>query len=207
MWSVGACYLKDTLEDAAPASGILGAKLIVPSPTPSPSHSPVPTPISPPFVGSFEYQACYNDTPEARTLDGAFMYSSQASALTLESCASFCSNFTYFGVEGSWECFCGTALRSAANVSSCNLPCSGNGAEICGGASAISVYRYRAGLHASSTTNVTYSNATTTASASARPTSAVNGTAGVWNATGSVRKQLTRHRLSKHGRGVMNLWQ
>lgn len=216
----GACYLKDMLEDATNATGVLGARLVVqtptPTPSPSPTPSPAPTPISPPFVGHFDYQACYNDSVDDRALGGAYMFGSYDSGLTLESCGNFCSNFTYFGVEGSVQCYCGQTLSSTAvETDSCNLPCSGDNTHICGGASAISVYKYKAGLNATSSTNVTYGSNVTlsgngtlswnaTASATASPVAAANGTSGVFNSTGLMRKHLSRNRVTRHGKGLMN---
>lgn len=216
----GACYLKDTLKAAHNVTGVLGARLITSTPTPNPSPSPSPsaTPISSPYVGSFEYKACYNDSVDDRTLSGAWMYSSRSDALTLDKCAGFCSNFTYFGLEGSNGCFCGQTLSAdAVEVLACDLACTGDSTEICGGASALSVYGYVPGQDATTTTttNVTYgTNATlgwngtissaTIASATASVVANVNGTSGVFDSTGAVRKHLSRHRLTRHGKGIMN---
>jgi len=146
------------------------------------------------------------------------MYGSPSDGLTLESCAHYCSNFTYFGVEGSVECYCGQTLSSSAvETPDCNLPCSGDNAQLCGGASAISVYKYRLGLNATTSTNVTYGSNVTlsgngtiswnaSASATASPVAVANGTAGVFNSTGAMRKHLSRTRLTRHGKGIMDLF-
>lgn len=65
--------------------------------------------------------------------------------MTLESCAAFCASFPYFGVEYGRECFCGSDPVAAggvlaASVSQCNMPCAGNGTEICGAGNRLSVY-------------------------------------------------------------------
>jgi len=66
--------------------------------------------------------------------------------MTVESCQAFCSsstnNYGLAGLEYSGECYCGNALQqySAVGFTGCNMPCSGNSSEICGGNSRLSVY-------------------------------------------------------------------
>ena len=66
--------------------------------------------------------------------------------MTVESCQTFCSssnnNYGLAGLEYSGECYCGNALQqySALGYTDCNMPCSGNSSEICGGSSRLSVY-------------------------------------------------------------------
>ena len=50
----------------------------------------------PATVGNFVYQSCHTDDVSDRSLTGK-EYNSDS--MTLASCASFCSNYTYFGVE------------------------------------------------------------------------------------------------------------
>ncbi|KAF7507284.1 hypothetical protein GJ744_010718 [Endocarpon pusillum] len=64
------------------------------------------------------------------------------SVTTLEQCADSCSNSTFFGVQ-SGLCVCGDKLSSSAMpaaVGSCNIACTGNSAQSCGGAAAMVVY-------------------------------------------------------------------
>ena len=54
-------------------------------------------PVSEPAtVANFVYQGCNTDSVSDRSLTGS-QYSSDS--MTLASCASFCSGYTYFGVE------------------------------------------------------------------------------------------------------------
>lgn len=64
--------------------------------------------------------------------------------MTISSCANYCISFGYhmFGLEYAGECFCGTALQgsSPAAEGDCNMACSGNSAQMCGGPNRLSVY-------------------------------------------------------------------
>jgi hypothetical protein len=52
-------------------------------------------------ISGYSYVACWTDNPSDRTLSAL---SEVNYALTLEMCASFCSGYTYFGVEYWREC-------------------------------------------------------------------------------------------------------
>ncbi|KPI42280.1 putative fungistatic metabolite [Cyphellophora attinorum] len=66
-----------------------------------------------------------------------------ACTTTTESCAAFCSTYEFFGTEYGAECYCGGSLtyNTTLSESSCNMACSGNSAEKCGGPGALSLYR------------------------------------------------------------------
>ncbi|KAG7287013.1 hypothetical protein NEMBOFW57_006513 [Staphylotrichum longicolle] len=90
-------------------------------------------------VGGFQYKSCWTDDVYDRSLKGDHY---AADDMTVESCAAFCSQYTYFGVEYSRECYCGdTVLGSAAAESDCSHLCSGNNAEWCGGPSRLNLYQ------------------------------------------------------------------
>ena len=64
--------------------------------------------------------------------------------MTLEYCASFCSGYTFFGVEYSRECFCSNGIPIIAlqvTDNRCTMTCSGNSAQICGGPNGLSIYQ------------------------------------------------------------------
>lgn len=71
-----------------------------------------------------------------------------SSALTVESCQSFCSSngFGISGVEYSRECWCANAIAtgSTAGQTGCTMPCSGNNAELCGGPNRLNMYNLTA---------------------------------------------------------------
>ena len=87
------------------------------------------------------YLGCANET-NPRALNQAA--TADNNAMTVESCQAFCNtnNYGLAGVEYGHECYCGNALQSysALGFTGCNMACSGNTSEICGGRSRISVY-------------------------------------------------------------------
>ena len=85
-------------------------------------------------VGSYSYVGCaaepfYNGGSGRALTDS----SESLSTMTVETCASFCSGSTYFGVEYSSECYCGNSLGNGTTIdsdnSNCVDTCSGNSAE------------------------------------------------------------------------------
>jgi len=63
--------------------------------------------------------------------------------MTPKLCEGLCYNFTYFGVEDSSQCFCGSTLTpgyAKAPNSDCNSPCAGNASEFCGNVWRLDVY-------------------------------------------------------------------
>lgn len=64
--------------------------------------------------------------------------------MTLEYCASYCSDYKYFGTEYSSECYCGDILASSsseASLADCSMTCSGNKYEYCGGGNRLTLYQ------------------------------------------------------------------
>ncbi|KAF4623684.1 hypothetical protein D9613_002308 [Agrocybe pediades] len=88
---------------------------------------------------------CFNDAPATRTLRVASF--TDVSNMTIESCLAFCTSpvaYTFAGVEFSRECFCDNIIESTGaeiDSSTCNMPCTGDADEICGGTGAINVFR------------------------------------------------------------------
>jgi len=84
--------------------------------------------------GNWTSSGCYTDNPAARTLSAASFVNS--TSMTIEACIGFCSSksYIYSGVEYSQECYCDNLIHggTAANLSDCNMPCTGNTLEACG---------------------------------------------------------------------------
>ncbi|KZF20208.1 WSC-domain-containing protein [Xylona heveae TC161] len=98
------------------------------------------TPVTVLEVADFGYLGCYTEGTNSRALTGE---SSSGDANTVQSCATTCSGFTYFGVEYSRECYCGNVLSAGAVVASdggCTMTCAGNSSEYCGGPSRLNIY-------------------------------------------------------------------
>ncbi|KAK1462132.1 WSC domain-containing protein [Colletotrichum melonis] len=92
----------------------------------------------------WSYSGCYTDNNNGiRQLsrDGYRDYS----AMTEESCVAFCSSkgYSVAGVEYSSECYCDYQLASTSQKEpevDCNMPCSGDSSEACGGSDRLSVF-------------------------------------------------------------------
>lgn len=128
------------------------------------NSSQFPTPIS------ITSKGCYADGyPLSRTMGGLGPYGIfQVASMTNQLCSSYClaQGFAFSGSEYADECFCSNALPpTALPSSSCNMPCSGDSTQMCGGNNALSVYYNAAGASlvsksASTTTSVLSASAT-----------------------------------------------
>ncbi|KAF8129080.1 copper radical oxidase-like protein [Boletus edulis] len=95
--------------------------------------------------GTWTAYGCWTDNVGSRTLSSASY--ANATNMTVESCINFCStganSYVYAGVEYADECYCGNSFTSGAtnvSLSECNMPCSGNSAELCGAGNRLNVY-------------------------------------------------------------------
>ncbi|KAH7319166.1 hypothetical protein BKA65DRAFT_609130 [Rhexocercosporidium sp. MPI-PUGE-AT-0058] len=91
--------------------------------------------------GSWKSQGCYVDV--GRTLTGGGYTNN--TAMTDESCIAYCekAGYIYAGTEYAEECYCGNALASGsgpAPAADCNVACSGNATEPCGGANRLNLF-------------------------------------------------------------------
>ena len=107
------------------------------------SSATTSTPTIGQIANNWAYLGCANET-NPRALSGA-AYTSDT-AMTIEKCQSFCSSSTHnyglAGIEYGGECYCGNGLQSysAVGFKGCDMPCSGNKTELCGGNNRLSVY-------------------------------------------------------------------
>ncbi|KAF5325137.1 hypothetical protein D9619_009969 [Psilocybe cf. subviscida] len=92
---------------------------------------------------------CFTDQSPQRTLKTAA--TSDVAGMTIEECASFCTplGFQFAGVEFGRECFCDNIIEStgAPATDGCNMPCTGDSNEVCGGADRINIYNHTALTH------------------------------------------------------------
>lgn len=93
----------------------------------------------------WSYQGCGADNYYSRALTGA---STSQVGMTNEQCVKFCGDkgFSIAGTEYSKECYCSNSIPTAAQpvagvVGNCNMPCSGDTNEFCGGSSLLSLYQ------------------------------------------------------------------
>jgi len=98
-------------------------------------------------VESSNFLGCYKDQgdptgTEGRDLNGAAF---DLDNMTPGQCVSSCGSrgFQYAGTQyGRW-CFCGNSYGNSGSASNCNMPCSGDDNQTCGGSWANSVYKTR----------------------------------------------------------------
>lgn len=103
-------------------------------------ETPTVCPHQPETQGGWEYYGCYTEATGQRALSAR---TTAGDDMTIAKCAEFCSGFTYFGVEYSWECFCGNTLNRGSVVApqaECNMLCGGNECNFCGAGNRLSVY-------------------------------------------------------------------
>lgn len=147
------------------------------SAAPVPTSTAATTSAAASAPASWQALGCYTDSVAARTLSTPVF---PAGGLTIEKCVSACqaAGFILAGVEYGGECFCDNVFRNGGGPApdgnaQCNMACTGNPAQICGGPNRLNVYRY--GADGTATTSAT-SAAGTTAVVTAT-TSSSTGTA------------------------------
>ncbi|CAM9719121.1 unnamed protein product, partial [Sphacelaria rigidula] len=61
-----------------------------------------------------------------------------------QACASLCRGSAFFGTEFGEECYCGSSSDDPElfDNADCNMGCSGDASETCGGRNAVSVYQF-----------------------------------------------------------------
>ena len=94
----------------------------------------------------FEYRGCYADQSNPRLLP---IGANSTGSMTVTTCASICSSqgYAFFGVEYSYQCWCGNTLNPRAvpaDQSNCNYACCADNSSVaCGGDGFIGVYEAR----------------------------------------------------------------
>ena len=125
--------------------------------TPAPSGTNAPADSTdkivwerPTVVAGYTYQGCFHDTESRRVLGGARHNNNTDNddtdlKVTNDLCANLCRDYKYFGTENGDMCFCGNepAFTEPVPVWACNRQCLGNGNtfEMCGGFSAMNLYK------------------------------------------------------------------
>ncbi|KAH8659256.1 WSC domain-containing protein [Tricladium varicosporioides] len=116
--------------------GVTPVSSVVPTSTVTPvTNIPLPT--------AWATLGCYTDNVGARALSHGLNIPS----LTVEKCISGCSaaGYTIAGVEYGGECYCDNKIQNSQGQASdgsagCNMGCSGNAGETCGGAGRLNVF-------------------------------------------------------------------
>ncbi|KAF2006087.1 heme peroxidase, partial [Amniculicola lignicola CBS 123094] len=93
-----------------------------------------------PSISGYNYLGCYSEATNGRALTDTATTSDK---MTVETCATFCGGSSYFGIEYSSECYCGSALQAGSTIQSsddCNMVCGGNSTEFCGAGNRLNIY-------------------------------------------------------------------
>ena len=92
-------------------------------------------------IGSYAYLGCANQTSPLALIG---MSKTDSKKLTTEICQKYCleNNYGLAATQNGDTCYCGNGLQSYSTVGqkSCNVPCAGNNAEVCGGAKSLSIW-------------------------------------------------------------------
>ncbi|WVW81296.1 hypothetical protein I302_103287 [Kwoniella bestiolae CBS 10118] len=119
---------------------------------------------------------CYTEGSGSRALTG---YSFATSSMTQELCMTTCQSkgFAIAGIEYSSECYCGNSFStgSVPATDNCNMVCSGNSLQTCGGPSRLTTFKYSnatVATSASASASASSAKASSSASASASASSA-----------------------------------
>lgn len=98
---------------------------------------------------------CYNDNIPGRILAYRTGVAAGDSLMSVLQCTAACkaAGFSYAGVEYSSECYCDNQIlnTAASGQTGCNMLCSGNSTEYCGGGNFINVYKSSAAPKTAST--------------------------------------------------------
>lgn len=97
-------------------------------------------PDQPAVVGEWTWLGCYTEATNARALSAKTFADDD---MALDSCATFCEGYTYFGTEYGRECYCGNSFNAGsveAEASQCNMRCAGSECTLCGAGNRLSVY-------------------------------------------------------------------
>ena len=148
-----ACSASDLALTEQIAQGVCDyAKIALRQPTNCPTSTlitatPAPTPTgNPTAIAGYVYQGCWTEGATGNALaPGSYNMNLLQS---LEACSSFCTmkKMSYMGLRNWNECFCANHApvdnsTKLPDESTCNIPCSGNKYEICGGKHSIGVWK------------------------------------------------------------------
>ena len=120
-----------------------GGVTLEPVPYTAQAQTALPTTAAGGLPLGWMYKGCYTDNVKALRWQQP-----NNPNLTVQSCISLCYQLGYSiaGLEFQNQCFCGNAIYNgnhlASSESDCNLPCTGNATEVCGGDNRISIYSY-----------------------------------------------------------------
>jgi hypothetical protein len=127
-----------------PDQSLSGDKPQATPPKEAPSQMRPKQPSPPQAARDPRYLGCFKDqgqilSAKGRDLDGLRQ---DDPGLTAARCVEICRNrgFAYAGLQNGKQCYCGNSYGRLGRVANCDMPCSGNAKEMCGGWWANSIY-------------------------------------------------------------------
>ncbi|KAH7033113.1 uncharacterized protein B0I36DRAFT_105145 [Microdochium trichocladiopsis] len=104
------------------------------------SSAPATSPHHRATMGGYAFVGCQTEGTGVRALAAKnFAYD----GMTLESCMQNCTGYNYWGTEYGRECYCGNSLAATsttADLSDCNMLCSGDQTQYCGAGNRLELY-------------------------------------------------------------------
>jgi hypothetical protein len=98
---------------------------------------------------------CASEVPGRALTQSSY---SDGTSMTIESCQAFCTskNYALAGLEYSSQCYCANTIASASTFGNtgCNMACSGNSGETCGGSNRINIFNNTAYVYPGNPQNV-----------------------------------------------------
>lgn len=97
--------------------------------------------LAPAQLADAAYLGCYTDSTSQRALAATFFVSE---SMTPAKCAAYMSDYEYFGLEYSNECWGAHSISQTASLvphSECNYQCTGDATQSCGGSLRINIYQ------------------------------------------------------------------
>lgn len=177
-WRFPLSYCVSTSDREPPPGASTTTTRVSTTTTSTSSHVPSPT--------SWRARGCYpDDDPEYPVLERMVSEEGGDSSLDIASCENSCweasvnGTVLYAGVKEGNQCWCSSFIggESATDQDKCNMPCSGDEEEICGGEDHLNVFEPVTTTASSSqvTTTASSSQTTTQASSSAIETETDSG--------------------------------
>jgi hypothetical protein len=132
-----------------PLASVPGATVVIGPTGPVSPTGPITIPTTPPTsvrgggsTGSQPagtYLGCFSDPNNPYNLDG---YLERSADNTPQSCIATCQaqGFAYAGVEYGQSCLCGNSYDQFGPADNCDMPCTGDASQMCGGYNANNVY-------------------------------------------------------------------
>jgi len=130
-----------------PLASVPGATVIIGPTGPVSPTGPITIPTNPPVtvggsaavLAAGTYLGCYLDPNSPYNLDG---YLERSGENTPQRCVEVCQaqGFAYAGVEYGQSCLCGNSYDQFGPADNCDMPCTGDASQMCGGYNANSVY-------------------------------------------------------------------